>query len=137
MGEKKSDSAARREMGERIKEFAEAEYKRQSAFADVIGRSPGQVGDWTSGRKSPTLDVLYEIQEKTGMSVDWVMTGRGPRKVAPKSTGTDMSDAQDFDADRDMIFEDLETELAKALARLKQREAMKKEEDQKQSEEEQ
>ena len=102
MGEKKSDDVAlRREIGQRLKGFAEEEYGSQTAFAAAIGRSSGQVGDWVSGRKSLTLKILTEISRKTGLSLDWLSSGVGPRKIAPKPTGmqpTDLSDLRSIDA---------------------------------------
>lgn len=109
-----------------MKRLAKDKYGSQSALADAIGKTPGQLGDWVSGRRVPGGDILILIRKVTGVSVDWLLTGEG-EMYAPKSPGitpTDMSDAQDFDADRDMIIETIE----EALARLRRMRVEQKEE---------
>lgn len=42
--------------------------------------------DYTSGRKVPGLDASRAIAEAGGVTVDWLATGRGPRRrTAPEA----------------------------------------------------
>lgn len=123
---KKSVGDSAKEIGDRIKRFAKEMYGSQTAFAEAIGRSTGQVGDWVAGRKVPGGDALKDFRA-VKMSIDWLLSGEGEMLVKPPTYHpTDMSGAQDFDADRDTFIETMEEYLAR-FRRMREQEKAEEE----------
>jgi transcriptional regulator with XRE-family HTH domain len=60
-----------------------AGFKVGANFATAINVHPSQLSRWESG-DVPKVESLREIAEKTGASIDWLVTGegRGPRNEA-------------------------------------------------------
>lgn len=63
-------------IGPRIKAFAKAAFGTQTALAEDLGMSTGQLSDYVSGRKSPGAEFLARLRER-GASVDWILSGKG------------------------------------------------------------
>ncbi len=62
--------------GERIKELRLAKgYKVQKDFGDVIGYSDAYISEIETGKKEPSLDLLYTIEEKFGVSPATILWG--------------------------------------------------------------
>lgn len=51
--------------------------KKKSEFAKEINVSPGNLSDWLSGRSQPDGIILIRLNEKFGINIDWLMTGKG------------------------------------------------------------
>lgn len=65
-------------LGSRIKFVRGAE--TQEAFAAQIGISKGAIGGYERDANSPSADVVLKICSGTNISVEWLMTGRGPMR---------------------------------------------------------
>lgn len=67
-----------REINERVKEIRLRHNLSMAKFADVIGVSAGNVGDWEGGKKktTPSAAALIAISSSFDVSLDWLMTGK-------------------------------------------------------------
>ncbi|MCC8157487.1 MAG: helix-turn-helix domain-containing protein [Oscillospiraceae bacterium] len=63
-------------LNENIKELRRQRQLTQKQLADMIGKSAGQIGDWENGRVDIPVSVAYNIAEKTGVDIYWLMTGQ-------------------------------------------------------------
>lgn len=63
---------------ERLKQVVRG-YGSTSALAAAIGRSEGAVRNWLTGKSEPTVSNVMAICRVTGTTVEWLMTGEGPR----------------------------------------------------------
>ncbi|MTI82712.1 MAG: helix-turn-helix transcriptional regulator [Firmicutes bacterium] len=62
----------------RLKQLREYFSLNQKEFAQNIGVSPGNVGDWEKGRSKPTTTALIKISTTFNISTDWILQGVGP-----------------------------------------------------------
>lgn len=60
----------------RLKQVIKTHYGNQKEFAKEFNLSPSTISDWWSGRINPRTDILQQICEKTGISMDWLVLGR-------------------------------------------------------------
>ena len=68
-------------IADRIKNARESLGFDQKSFAESIGVSSGStISRWERGLNFPPADTLAVIQEKYGISVEWIVTGRGSMK---------------------------------------------------------
>jgi transcriptional regulator with XRE-family HTH domain len=63
----------------RLREALES-YGSASAIARAIDRSEGAVRKWLRGQSEPSVSDLRAICETTGVSVEWLVTGRGNKQ---------------------------------------------------------
>lgn len=49
----------------------------QSEFARQLGVSPGFISDVVHGKKKPGTEFLHAVQTTFGISIDWLLTGKG------------------------------------------------------------
>jgi transcriptional regulator with XRE-family HTH domain len=47
----------------------------------VFGVSTTTIGNWEYGDKLPCMENAINIATKTGVSVDWLLTGRGEKRA--------------------------------------------------------
>lgn len=80
------------EINERVKEIRLKNNLSMAKFADVIGVSPGNVGDWEGGKKKsvPSAAALIAISSSFDVSLDWLMTGTERRQI-PEASQTEES----------------------------------------------
>lgn len=73
-------------VGKRI-EFARtrAGWKTAKGFAEHIGRHPLTVRRWEQDRTEPGSEDLHAVAVATGVTADWLMTGREPPGRDPDS----------------------------------------------------
>ena len=65
-------------LGERI-EFARGSIS-QEAFSRELGISKGSLGFYERNENLPNTDVVLKICSKTGVRLEWLLTGYGPMK---------------------------------------------------------
>jgi hypothetical protein len=58
------------------------DYGSASTLAKIIERSEGAVRKWLRGESEPNVTDLRALCEETRTSLDWLVTGRGPRQYA-------------------------------------------------------
>jgi transcriptional regulator with XRE-family HTH domain len=46
--------------------------QNQSAFASRLGIKPGAYGHYETGIREPSIDMILQIVEATGVSADWL-----------------------------------------------------------------
>lgn len=62
----------------------------QNSIARVLGVTQGAVSKWARGSGHPTLRKVLQIATLTGVSVEWLLTGQGQRKVTKVDSLTEM-----------------------------------------------
>lgn len=69
----------------------------QAELAEALGVSRSAVGNWESakGRVFPSTERLAELAVATGVSYEWLATGRGPSQTS--SEGIPAADAEFVD----------------------------------------
>jgi transcriptional regulator with XRE-family HTH domain len=55
----------------------------QSDFAQRLGTTQASISRYVNGRH-PDRETLVKIARRTGVSLDWLLTGKGPQKAARK-----------------------------------------------------
>ena len=55
----------------------------QSGFAQRLGTTQASISRYINGRH-PDRETLIRIARRTGVSLDWLLTGKGPEKPARK-----------------------------------------------------
>lgn len=72
---------------ERIKKVRRAHGLTQKQFADAIGYSQGNIGDWERGRSSPSAAAIQSIVNTFNVNSAWLLTGveEGAKKEAAKN----------------------------------------------------
>lgn len=54
-----------------------------NGIAKAIDRSEGAVRKWLRGESEPNVTDLRSLCEETHTSIEWLVTGRGPREGSP------------------------------------------------------
>lgn len=49
---------------------------RQDDFAPSLGITQGQLSKIERGLMPPSVEVLWRLRERSGKSVDWILTGK-------------------------------------------------------------
>lgn len=57
----------------------------QTGAAKLVGISQPSVNDWTLG-KFPTMDNAIALASKLDVTVEWLLTERGPKKPVPSDS---------------------------------------------------
>lgn len=55
----------------------------QSVMQQRLGVGQSDLSRYKSGERTPTLKQAIHLAEKMGVSVEWLLTGRGPRVPLP------------------------------------------------------
>jgi transcriptional regulator with XRE-family HTH domain len=66
----------------RLREVIDA-YGSASGLAKAIDRSEGAVRKWLRGESEPNVTDLRSVCETTGINIEWLATGNGPREAPP------------------------------------------------------
>lgn len=66
----------------RLREVIDA-YGSASGLAKAIDRSEGAVRKWLRGESEPNVTDLRCVCETTGVRIEWLATGSGPRDAQP------------------------------------------------------
>lgn len=98
------------ELKDRIREAMEAARLKPLQLANAVGVSSGAVTHWLNGAtKSLKADTANRMQQVTGYSANWIITGEGERKPA---TYTMQAEAMNYKLEVKL------TPAAEALARM-------------------
>ena len=76
-------------LGTRIAALRKQAGLTQAALAERLHISPAAVGMYEQGRREPPCDVLIALAGEFGVTVDYLLTGRGP---AMQGTGMKLFD---------------------------------------------
>ena len=55
-------------------------HKSAEQFAESMGASPSALRKWLKGQAEPRRDTLVALARAAGVSVEWLATGRGPKR---------------------------------------------------------
>ncbi len=55
----------------------------QKDCASLIGVKQPSVWEWASQHGSPSMENSIKLGEKLGVCVEWILTGRGPKRPGP------------------------------------------------------
>ena len=64
----------------------------QKDMVKALGVSPGMFTCYKNGEKMPSMSKAVEIAEKTGVTVEWLLTGREPKHPIDPDNYIDISD---------------------------------------------
>lgn len=64
-------------IGERIQAARRDKRITRARLEAVIGAGTGNVTRWESGTRTPCTDTLVRLGAQLGVSMDWLLTGRG------------------------------------------------------------
>ena len=56
----------------RLKELRSKEHMTQRKFAELVGCTAATLSAYENGTKSPSLEIVKNIAEKCGVSIDWL-----------------------------------------------------------------
>ncbi len=71
-------------LGARIAALRRQAGLSQAALAEKIGVSPSAVGMYEQGRREPAAQILVELSQALGVSVDYILTGSPREQEADK-----------------------------------------------------
>lgn len=81
-----------RTLGDRLRVARRATQLSQSQLAGKLGVAASAVAQWESPSGTlPRLDKLALLAAAVGVSVDWLLTGRGLARAAPRSETTTLA----------------------------------------------
>lgn len=79
-----TSTAAREAFAARLAEICAEkglrDHGRQAELGRILKVSQPAVGKWFNGETFPDLDRMVEISEWAGVNLEWLMTGRGPKR---------------------------------------------------------
>lgn len=78
-----------KEIGQRIKNIRLKLNKTQNYFADILYISPSYLALIESGKRTPNLEILVQISKITGISIDYLVTGKDDKNASPLQTSFD------------------------------------------------
>jgi transcriptional regulator with XRE-family HTH domain len=70
----------KQEMAERLRKFADKNYKSDSEFARALGMKPQSLADYFSGKTSPGNRMKSKL-EALGCNIIWLITGYYPNEL--------------------------------------------------------
>lgn len=70
-------------ISERIAAIRKEMHLNQEKFGALVGMSQRSVAAWEAGERIPSYDVLIELSDKLGVSVDYIM-GRSDSRLTKK-----------------------------------------------------
>lgn len=78
---KKNNVFSREKIGTRIREIRKPLVYKE--FAKKLGVSEGFVCEIEKGVKKPSAEMLFAIAEEYDYSINWLLTGKGPKYINP------------------------------------------------------
>ena len=82
-------------VGKRLRELRGGLTRDQ--FSDQIGCNKATYGNYERGDRSPELDFLTKLIQATGVSLNWVATGKGPKYIREVNQPAKTSKAVDME----------------------------------------
>lgn len=78
-------------VGDRIREGRGAKGLSQNDLARTLNTTPMSISRWERGIASPSIRFCEAMAEAFGVSLDWLISGKGeaPSAESLKATGTD------------------------------------------------
>lgn len=98
----------------RLAEAMRAKGLIQRDLATRLGVAESTITGWLRYGALPDAEVLFDIPEALGISLDWLLTGRGDQKPAKDGTGPDAEYLRGARA----ALSDVEVEFGKVLEEL-------------------
>lgn len=84
-----NDTVEVMELKDRIREAMEGAGLKKLQFAVKVGRSSGAVTQWLQGTtKALKAETASKMERVTGYRADWIVTGKGEKKVSKSATQT-------------------------------------------------
>lgn len=80
----------------RIEMLIEQHRLTRKDFAEKIGISTGNLGDWKRGKSLPSASALIKIAEHFDISLDWLMRGKQSTQVGEQNPGYFFDDKWQF-----------------------------------------
>lgn len=69
-------------IGERLKQARESLNLSQRAFGNSLGLpGPESISRWERGQAFPPTEILLQVYEKHGISIEWLLTGKGQMQI--------------------------------------------------------
>ncbi|WP_082716460.1 helix-turn-helix domain-containing protein [Burkholderia sp. BDU5] len=75
------------EIGERLRAYREHSRLSQDRLAELVGGTKRGIQDNEAGRTAPNSKLLTGLAQN-GLSINWLLTGKGPMLVADLDTST-------------------------------------------------
>ena len=89
----------------RLKQVIKVHYGSQKKLAEELGIVSSVISDWWSGRIKPRADILQQICEKTGVSMDWLVLGRAEPYIDDNFFGEIFDASKEFADNNDIKFD--------------------------------
>lgn len=105
------------EISERIKELRAQAGLSQQEFADRIGCTKSQVGQWEVGNNYPKIENLIAIAQTFKVSTDWILTG-GSAIKKPQPGKVEASEGLTSAQDRQQMKDELLIKTANAAIQV-------------------
>ena len=67
-------------LGDRLKESIKEEKTNQKDLAAEIGLSTTSMNNYVGGKRVPDADDFFKICSRLNISMEWALTGQGPKK---------------------------------------------------------
>lgn len=95
---------------ERMTEIVEKEGVSINSFAQKLGVSPPTISRWMKGEADPTRSNLIKLAEQTGINIEWLAIGAGPKYWQHPITEEIISHGlpQPIESSNDETFADIE-----------------------------
>ena len=91
-----ADMSEQHSIGERIKNLRTQAQLDQAVLAEAIGTARSHLTNIERGRSKPGRDLLMAFAKFFDVSVDWLATGEGPKKVHEALTNKELLLIQAF-----------------------------------------
>lgn len=78
----------REDLGRRTGEILRSLGRPQRQVAELLGISQGLLSEVASGKKLPSVTMLFELQATLGVSLEWYLQGQGSMRRQPQETMT-------------------------------------------------
>lgn len=86
----KSKNKLKREIGERIREFAEAKYKTIKGLAEAMGMSQQNLNNYVNGKATPGANFMKKLSE-LGADISYILTGISMKEEIAKKVFSEIS----------------------------------------------
>ncbi len=112
--------------GERIAQIRDSLSMNQTDFGALFGKKQTQIRDMELGKQKVNVDFSLQIEEKTGFSGWWILTGKGTQKKnsqnLPSGTVTvnlyeDVYAAAGYGAENDRFFPPVAIQISAEVLR--------------------
>lgn len=112
-----SEEIIRTEICSRVRQAVETEQESQRALAGRIGVAQGFLSEVIRGLKMPSIHLLIGMGRELGVSLDWILLGRGAVRFRDKPEGARGS-PRDHDPHHNLLAQILAEASPEQKARL-------------------